>query len=147
MKIVKGDLIAAALRGEVDAIAHGVNCMCRQKNGIAKQMVTTFGTNDPTVFTLESEDKRGQNKLGKVEGVRVKGVLVINAYTQFMYGTDTRKLNYGALAECMGRIATMTQGMQLGLPWIGCGLAGGDKEIVSEIIEFYIPSAIIYELN
>lgn len=46
MKIneVNGCLISMALKNKFDVIAHGVNCFCTQKSGLAPQMVEAFGT-------------------------------------------------------------------------------------------------------
>ena len=49
---VKGDLIEMALAGDFDVIAHGCNCFCKQRSGIAKQMVENFSTH---LFESEGE--------------------------------------------------------------------------------------------
>jgi len=56
---IQGDLIINALKGNYDVIAHGVNCFCRQKSGIAEKMVSVFKTN--TFY------KEGLNWVGKIE--------------------------------------------------------------------------------
>lgn len=60
---------------------------------------------------------------------------VINAYTQYDYGTDKINLDYDALRLCLRKINMLCDGLDIGLPKIGCGLAGGDWNIVSKIIE------------
>lgn len=165
LKIIDGNLIALALEGQFDAIGHGVNCFCRQKSGIAKQMVETFGTNDDQDYWLERPERIGdKSKLGQIEGfprplwklfdptlkprypgvgVNVPTVEVYNCYTQFHFGYDGKRyLSYKALAQCMEKLDKEVREMvypeytpEIGLPWIGCGLAGGDRERVKEIIE------------
>ena len=51
MKYINGDIIKLALTGEYDVVAHGCNCFCRQKSGLAPQMVKAFKTDK---FPLES---------------------------------------------------------------------------------------------
>jgi len=65
---------------------------------------------------------------------------VVNAYTQYNYGRNHKDgtgkpIDYAALELCMKKINHTFKHKKLGLPWIGCGLAGGDKQIVAEIFE------------
>lgn len=145
MKIVKGDLIKLALQGEFDYIAHGCNCFNRQKSGIAKQMVATFGTDK---FEMENWLAGAINKLGCNDGrmFRVDGKYahpdnngnlgVLNCYTQYNYGRDGKRyVDYDALRLCMRKLNHEFAGSKIGLPKIGCGLAGGDWAVVRGIIE------------
>lgn len=153
---IKGDIIKLALEGEFDIIAHGVNCFNTQKAGLAPQMVKAFGTD---TFELEGEDYKGDfNKLGQIdyeikmittegkvltviEGIKNcdfsdKALQVINCYTQHTYGKSPKganPLDYDALRLCLRKIAHTFHG-HIGLPKIGCGLAGGDWDIVKKII-------------
>jgi len=153
MKIVKGDLIKLALKGEFNIIAHGCNCFCAQKSGLAPQMVKAFQTNETFLegdvnkafgAIDVAKDKIGNiNKLGNIDVLDRKipykdGVFtlkVVNAYTQFSMGTDKRHLDYEALTLCLRKINQIFPEKTIGLPKIGCGLAGGDWEMVKEIIE------------
>ena len=65
---------------------------------------------------------------------------VINAYTQYHYGKNhkdgvDKPLDYEALTLCMQKINHTFPGKHIGLPLIGCGLAGGDWERVKAIIQ------------
>jgi len=136
-KEIKGDLIQLALQGEFDVIAHGCNCFCTQKSGIAKEMVKHFGTNN---FKLETLNHSGNiSKLGNLDyeykQVAGNNLIVINAYTQYEYGTDKVNLDYEALTLCMRKINHRFKGLHIGLPQIGCGLAGGNEEKVLNIIK------------
>lgn len=150
MKLIKGDLIKLAIAGEFDVIAHGCNCFCVQGGGIAREMSKRFWTNSP--WSYPSEDKKyvgDISKLGNIESYSFKlndnpwfpenndrwdskniFVTVVNCYSQYEYGTDKMNLDYEALALCFKKINHMFRGQRVGLPWIGCGLAGGDKEVV-----------------
>lgn len=131
-KEIKGDLIKLAKEGKFDVIAHGCNCQCVMGAGIAPKMVKAFGCDK---FQLEKFKYKGDiKKLGQIDyGIKIikdKKLYVVNAYTQFMYGKnhengDNKPLDYQALTLCMRKINTEFKGMHIGLPLIGCGLAGG----------------------
>lgn len=139
MEIIHGDLIIAAQMGQFDVIAHGCNCFCLQGGGIAGQMSQTFHTNDPRYYKLEKETRCADiQKLGRIESHDhpvvdySKEVTVINCYTQYMPGPN---LDYEALTLCMRKINNKFRGKHIGLPLIGCGIAGGNWSIVKNIIE------------
>lgn len=147
MKIIKGDLIKLACGEEFDVIAHGCNCFCKQKSGIARQMVEYFNTNSPLLFPSEAYINTGNiGKLGNIEFYADyigTTTTVVNCYTQYRYGTNHpdgvyKPIDYNALALCMKKINHEFKGKKVGLPWIGCGLAGGDKEVVKGIFEKYL---------
>ncbi len=147
-KEIKGDLIGLALQGKFDLIAQGNNCQCVQKSGIAKRFVEEFQTDK---FESEIHNK-GIHKLGNIEWEdyylkenKVKKIpyyssdtpdlTVINCYTQEYYGTDKIHLDYEALTLCLRKINRIFMGQHIGLPLIGCGLAGGDWSRVKKIIQ------------
>lgn len=149
INIVKGDLIKLALEGEFDVIVHGVNCFCVQKAGIAKQMAETFHTNSPTLFNKERLSFSGDiNKLGTIES-RLHVIEkhdsstivfdVVNAYTQFYHlrnlpEEETRPFSYTAFALVLKKLNHIFKGKHIGMPWIGCGLGGADKQHVAMLI-------------
>jgi len=139
MEIVQGNLITLAKDGEFDVIAHGCNCFCLQGAGIAAQMAKEFKTANENFYKLESSLHKGDfNKLGQVEAYihsaanNTKYVEVVNCYTQFNPGAD---LSYGALSVCMQKLNHYFKGKKLGLPIIGCGIAGGSWSNVKGIFE------------
>lgn len=152
----EGDLIAESLEGNFDVISHGCNCFCTQKSGIAAPMSQTFHTN---TFRMESGSWKGDyNKMGTIdytvllinpEQKQVCGILhreisdynpnrgykeltVVNSYTQYRPGPDG---DYTALRLCMRKINHEFKGKKVGLPRIGCGLAGLNWENVKPIIK------------
>lgn len=170
---VDGDLIELALAGEFDAIAHGVNCFCTQKSGLAPQMVQAFGTD---TFILESPRRKGDiNKLGNIDyrlffkekevyGGRwvlhpdeedfVTGdtLTVINAYTQYKYGKNhsdgqENPLDYDALRLCLKKINHEFKGKHIGLPRIGAGLAGGNWETIKMFIQVELKDCKVTVVN
>lgn len=150
---VEGCLITKALEGNFDVIVQGNNCFCKQKSGLAPQMVEAFNTDK---FLLEHKDFKGDiNKLGQIEYKifdikqnliimqdfnTINALAVINAYTQYHYGKNhsdgvEKPLDYEALTLCMRKINHTFKGKHIGLPGlIGAGLAGGDISRIREII-------------
>ena len=148
----KGDLIELAKLGEFEVVAHGCNCFNTMGAGIAVKFAEVFGADR---FEMEHADYRGDmNKLGNIdyetlylskwenkfvrnpEENDVKEVVsVVNAYTQYRYGKGGPHVDYEALRLCMRKINDMFHGAIIGLPQIGCGLAGGNWDIVKSIIK------------
>ena len=132
---VKGDLIKLAY--EFDVVAHGCNCYSAMHNGIAPQMVKEFMCDK---YKSESLQEIGNiNKLGTVECNRLhpnplidkKYPMVVNAYTQYYPGPY---VNYAAIELCFYKMNNLFIGKTIGIPQIGCGIAGGDWEIVKKLI-------------
>lgn len=70
----------------------------------------------------------------------LKTLTVINSYTQYGFGSNhlngtKTPLDYEALTLCMRKINHKFKGKHIGLPRIGCGLAGGDWNMVKSIIQ------------
>jgi len=136
---INGDLILLAMQGRFDAIVHGCNCFCTQGAGIAYQMSKKFSTDK---FNLEKDKYKADiNKLGQIdysefemsfENKKDHVLFVINAYTQYFPGKDG---SYDALKICLKKINHIFKGQHIGLPQIGCGIAGLDWEVVREIIQ------------
>jgi O-acetyl-ADP-ribose deacetylase (regulator of RNase III) len=149
---IKGDLVLMAQQGKFDVIAHGCNCFATQRSGIAKRMVEIFKTD---LFRMETANMAPMDRLANIDwnifkfSNGVKSLTVINAYTQYEYGTDKVNLDYEALRICMRKINVLCANQHIGLPKIGCGLAGGDWEVVKKIIQEELTSMkitiVIYE--
>jgi O-acetyl-ADP-ribose deacetylase (regulator of RNase III) len=133
---IEGDLIVLAKAGKFDVIAHGCNCFCKMKRGLAPQMAKAF---DCDTFFLEGPDWQGDiNKLGQIEFRWVfnsVGLWVVNAYTQYHWDTDTKPFDYDAFTLCARKMNHTFKGMHIGLPQIGSHLAGGDWEKIKIIIQ------------
>lgn len=145
---VKGDLIKLALDKQFDVIAHGCNCFSIMGAGIAVAMAKTFGCD---TFPMEF-DHDHMGKLGNVDYQTIAigpsavytitsetnldndiyELTVVNAYTQFNPGKD---LDYNAMALAFKKMNHYFKGQHIGLPQIGCGIAGGDWNVVSKLIQ------------
>jgi O-acetyl-ADP-ribose deacetylase (regulator of RNase III) len=158
---IDGDLIELAKQGHFDVIAHGCNCFCKMKKGIAPQMAEAFGCDK---FDLEDSFYKGKiDKLGRIDFQALRRynwklppflknavtypeyekneqiLYVVNAYTQFgkkeYADEEETHLDYEALALCLRKINKFFPGKHIGLPKIGAGLAGGDWERIKKIIQ------------
>ncbi len=133
MKTIKGDLIQMAKQGHFDVICHGANCFCVMGAGIAKQIKYEY----PEACIADRMTIKGDNsKLGTISYTHdIDGVIVVNAYTQYGYGRGGINCDYNAIRSCMKIIKEKFSDKRIGLPLIGAGLAGGDWNIIKQIIE------------
>lgn len=132
MKIVKGDLIEIGLKGDFDVIVHGCNCFCKMGHGIAKTIKQIF----PEAYKSDCNTVIGdKNKLGTLSIVVKNNLTIVNAYTQYGINRDGSDLSYDALRQCFKNIKQLFSGKKIGYPKIGAGLAGGDWNIISKIID------------
>lgn len=151
---IEGDLIKLAKEGYFDVIVHGANCQNVMKSGIAPQMAKAFGCD---IFELESPKYLADiDKLGRIDygDYKITGkdghnryIRIVNAYTQFRYArphSTDKPLDYEALTLCLRKINYTFKGKHIGMPRIGCGLAGGvwDRNELSpleqmKIFDFY----------
>lgn len=131
MNYVKGDLIKLAKKDQFDVIIHGCNCFCTMGAGIAKQIKKEF----PEAYKVDNLTKRGdRSKLGSYSFVKLDNLIIVNAYTQYNFG-GRLEADYKAIRGCFKKIKEQFSGKKIGIPKIGAGLAGGDWEKISSIIE------------
>lgn len=143
MKTIKGDLLQLADAGEFDAIIHGCNCFCAMGAGIALQIKTKY----PAASEADKNTIQGhKGKLGTYTSAQVGDLTIINAYTQYMPGLNDLQENYAAINTVMRRIAVDFAGKRIGLPLIGAGLAGGDWNIIRDIIRDNLEGLVDYTI-
>ena len=135
MKTIKGDLIKLALQGNFDVIIHGCNCFNTMGSGIAKQVRSEL----PEAWEADQLTVKGdKSKLGLYTRALIElpesTFTVINAYTQYKYGTDRMHVDYKAVRSIFKNIKVWYTGKRIAYPMIGAGLAGGDWEVISNII-------------
>lgn len=135
MKTIKGDLIKLALQGNFEVIIHGCNCFNTMGSGIAKQIRSelpeAWGADQRTV----KGDKRklGWGTRAIIERPEIT-FTVVNGYTQYKYGTDRMHVDYKAVRSLFKIVKKNFSGKRIAYPMIGAGLAGGDWEVISTII-------------
>lgn len=140
IKYKVGDLLAAAAAGEVDVIAHCCNCWNTMGSGIAPKIKAKW----PQVYAADCATIKGdRHKLGGYTKAIVEdgALTVYNLYGQFGYSKrdqGIRDLNYNAIfdaLDAMGEDILKRGDKTVGLPLIGCGLAGGKWSVVKAMIE------------
>jgi O-acetyl-ADP-ribose deacetylase (regulator of RNase III) len=140
MKQVQGDLLGMAMGGEFTHIMHGCNCFNTMGGGIARTIKLMF----PEAYEADCETVSGdKSKLGLFTVADVardeKGQLVqftiINAYTQYDTSGWKDVFEYEAFEHALRLFNRKYPGAKLGMPEIGMGLAGGDRDRIYGIIE------------
>ena len=136
MKIIQGDLVAMAQQGQFDVIVHGCNCFCAMGAGIAKSIRRAF----PQAYEADLKTRKGdKSKLGSISWAKIpldaKNLFVVNAYTQYRFSWKGKDVDYEAIRNAFREIKKQFSGLKIAYPAIGAGLAGGDWEIIAEIIE------------
>jgi O-acetyl-ADP-ribose deacetylase (regulator of RNase III) len=81
-----------------------------------------------------SKEKLGTCSFAKIERDGIN-LIVVNAYIQFDYRGRGVKVDYNAVRSCMKWIRENFEGKRIGIPKIGAGLAGGEWEIISQIVD------------
>lgn len=136
IKEVEGDLITLFQEGHFDVIVHGCNCQNTMGAGIAKSLADAY----PELVKVDSiyNIPIGHiNRLGNYSQLAIGEDIktrqyIINAYTQFNPGKD---LDYNALELVLKKINAQFKPERIGLPLLGCGIAGGNWNVVKKIIE------------
>lgn len=141
-----GDLLSSGL----PLIAHGCNSRGVMGSGIAKQIRDRY----PQAYNDYIKEYKKNNSLimGSVIYSHCGDIIIANCITQKDYGRgDILYVSYTAIEQSIKDINNFALSMNIklvGLPLIGCGLANGDWEIVSNIIEKYSINfqPIVYKL-
>tara|TARA_R110000851_G_scaffold208585_2_gene361059 strand:- start:922 stop:1386 length:465 start_codon:yes stop_codon:yes gene_type:complete len=151
VETVKGSILDAPQK----FIAHGVNCQNKMGSGVAKVLFDKYpivkSSYHKFIRLCEFLLINGQEDLlGMVDGVLVENEkFVLNCFTQEFYGYDRKKyLSYEAIRKCFTEIDGDNSIDEVAIPKIGCGLAGGDWEAVSIIIDLCTPNTkiTVYEV-
>lgn len=140
LKHAKGDLVEMAYDGYFDVIIHGCNCFNTMGSGIARTIREKC--HDAWLadqHTLQSsKDKLGSYSTGFAANHFGQPTIVINAYTQYATSKNGKDVfEYAAFDIVLRKIAERFGSLAIGLPYIGMGLANGDKnKIMSSIEDF-----------
>ncbi|AGN30142.2 Tk.4 [Vibrio phage nt-1] len=144
---ISGDIVATLahtlMKPKADKrvfIGQGCNCFIRQGSGIAGQL-----RQFPEIFQADEDYGRFGDpmKLGEFSRATLgvnpldPDAVVYNMYTQFSMGTNERHVEYSAIKQAVKNVCLdmLDCGDEpLYLPLIGAGLAGGDWEIIRNVI-------------
>lgn len=136
MIILQGDV----LKTPFEIIAHQTNCMGVMGGGVAKQIREQY----PFVY---EEYKSAVTQygsmymLGKGQIVFCEGHTFFNIFGQYNYGRDRKYTDYdafkSAFIDAIDKYRDEDEHqITIAIPYnIGCGLAGGDWNVVSKILE------------
>lgn len=128
------------LDNHCNVIAHGCNCMNTMNSGVARAIRERY----PEAYEADCQTVGGnKSKLGTFSKALVdnRARMVYNLYQQYGYGRDRVYLDYAALEVALKamREDLLSLGIfhtcKIGMPKIGAGLAGGDWQMVSNIID------------
>jgi O-acetyl-ADP-ribose deacetylase (regulator of RNase III) len=137
LKHKKGNLLDLAEAGDFDVIVQGCNCFNTMGGGIAREIRERY----PVVASVDMETLRGDyRKLGnwtECDAGETNRFTIINAYTQYNMSQGTDVFEYIAFQLILEKLAFVYPGKRFGLPYIGMGLAGGDKDIIIPMIDMF----------
>ena len=136
MKTIQGDLLALALDGTFEVIIHGCNCQCTMGAGIAKAIKAAC----PEAYQADCQTPKGErSKLGSISSATVqrdgREISIVNGYTQFHWRGRGVLADHEAIRGVMRLVKEKFSGKRIGYPLIGAGLAKGDWQIISSIID------------
>jgi len=124
-------------------ICHQVNLKGAMNVGLAYNIKEKW----PIVYTTYKKYYI-QAKLGQIQPIRIKNDLfVVNFFSQEGYRRNKKHIDYPAFTTCLEKIKLFRDhkypNLSIYFPYkIGCGLAGGNWNIVHKMITNIIPNAI-----
>jgi O-acetyl-ADP-ribose deacetylase (regulator of RNase III) len=149
IELINGNVLDVFADRKINFLAHCCNMQNVMGAGIAKYIKRLY----PEAYEADTKWFLNKNPDFSHMSMAKIGVnrYVANIYGQRYYGTENRQLNYAYLKLGLSQLARVTDGGDcIGLPYgMGCGLAGGDWDIVQPIIEevFINHNVKIYKLG
>jgi O-acetyl-ADP-ribose deacetylase (regulator of RNase III) len=131
---------------KADVIAHCVNCRKIMGGGLALQIKNRY----PIVYQKYCDiiDEKGpENCFGKSLIIRLEDISIANLFGQMDFGTDKRYLDYSALESAFNDLTRQMENHNfntIAFPdLIGCGLAGGNREVILKMISKIFNSYLV----
>ena len=144
----KGNLLDLAEKGKFDIIVHGCNCQNTMGSGIAKEIRERYPEAYEADTRMDQEFGASHRylKLGNYSQVNVYPCAgkftIINAYTQYNFNGSAINgevfndvFEYDSFKLILQKLLHFYGNYDFGLPYIGMGLAGGDKDRIIAILE------------
>jgi O-acetyl-ADP-ribose deacetylase (regulator of RNase III) len=132
LKHAKGNLLDLAEAGEFDIVVQGCNCFNTMGGGIAREIRERY----PMCAEIDGLTERGEYmKLGNWTEFDQGTFIIINAYTQYNMSTGEDVFEYVAFALILQKLEKEFGDKRIGLPYIGMGLAGGNKDVIIPMIK------------
>ena len=133
----KGNLIDMAEAGDFDVIVQGCNCFNTMGAGIAREIAERY----PMCAEIDRLTESGEYmKLGNWTEFDQGTFLIVNAYTQYNMSTGKDAFEYVAFGLILQKLEHQFGDKRIGLPYIGMGLAGGRKNTIIGMIEYFAKS-------
>ena len=142
------------LEATENIIVHQVNNLGIMGAGLALQIKNKW----PDVYTEYKKYIHQMNTIKSTKHTLIGSIhlvpinnnqVIINMFSQNGISRTKRTTDYDAMEQCFKQIQKIIQETNhtVAIPYkIGCGLAGGDWNIVQNLIEKYLPNATIYKL-
>lgn len=132
MKEIEGNLLDLFDQKQFDLIAHQANCFHTMGAGIAAQIKQRY----PEAYAADLTTNYGDfMKLGTWSSAHIKQGSILNIYSEFDFPQNRLHTIYDALGLAFMKINRVFKGDHIGLPLIGCGIAGGEWEFVKYLID------------
>ncbi|RGC58401.1 Appr-1-p processing protein [Agathobaculum butyriciproducens] len=144
----KGDIFSAAENSNI-ILCHQVNCKGAMGAGFSKVVKEKYPTIEESykrectrIKAMREIQHDYRTGLGNVQFLPIPNekLYVANMFAQNAYGIDKRQTDYDAFELCVERIKAFAQAINaentvIRIPYgIGCGLAGGEWEVIEKII-------------
>lgn len=139
VKTIKGNLLKMFKDDQFEMIVHGCNCFHTMGAGIAGQINRMF----PEAFKADKQSRYGDaQKMGQYTFAWTPFGMIVNGYTQFQPGRESKLRLNRAVGEVFCRLSLEAQVhypgkelIEVGIPQIGAGIAGGDWPVLESIID------------
>lgn len=135
LKHTKGNLLDLAEQGAFDVIVQGCNCFNTMGSGIAREIRERY----PQAYEVDQQTEKGDiMKLGNWTGYSTDTFKIINAYTQYGFnanGNNADVFEYTSFQLILQKLLERHGKQDIGFPYIGMGLAGGDKKRIMAMLE------------
>lgn len=137
----------SVLDTSVTHIAQGVNCQNKMASGVAKvifekfpEVKTNYHNYFKTVCEPFPKENQGKDLLGRVQFVKANDKIILNCFTQNYYGIRNvtnpqshKYVSYDAIYDCFRQMVKCGL-KEVAIPKIGSDRAGGDWNIIEQII-------------
>lgn len=141
-----GDAVEAFFDEGYDVFMANTNCHCAFYDPIhqkIQKLLPELHMVDQQTFSMKPEKKLGSYTTYSFGDPTDEFPIAVNLYGQLNFGIGKRHINYAALTcSLLNACGFILDGVdkarvvRVCLPRIGSGLAGGDWEIIKEILEF-----------
>lgn len=118
-------------------IVHQVNCKGVMGSGFAKQVADRY----PELYMqyrIICQSASSKELLGHIMIYEADDKIIVNMFSQDNYGTGVRQTDYEAMDKALHTLRKLYPNDIIIAPYkIGCGLDGGEWDVVSKILQKY----------